>query len=555
MNNDDNGDPIEVLLREHSAAEAPPDLRAQVLQRLQRGDAHAAADALRRATASPRRPAHLLTAAMVLLGIAVVVATRWLQRTDAANEASTTMPSPPELQDPQPELGPASFELQVVDLHGGPVQTFVVDIVRANDLPARSLGKLPGFSPRHLVPRDFRGDFTTLGGLPTGRFVAIVTADAHARTCSAPFELTADAPPRVTVKLEVGGEVRGVVKGAQGKPLAGARVRTAAPPPKGFARNSGIEALFAQMRVDVLTSSEVLTDDKGEFRLRHLALGNYDLLVEHRDHCEHVQSNVAVVSGSLEVPDVQLRRGARVRGRALDGDQGVAGVEITLSRGDADEPGAATAIVWKATSDVDGNYELPHRLPPGRYRIRGMVPGSSDDPFAKLTAMQRSERTVEVVEGADLVTQDVTVGKAAPVGKDEAVREQVREAPVAAPTSTWTDVAQTTRSGNNVIISRKDADRIRDQSDDFLEQITVDTYSGRSGPTGLIVKAIDARLASFGVTAGEVLLEINGKKVESKAQAVSAAKSDYNRGVRTFTTKWLSNRQVIERIFQSPPDK
>ena len=129
-------------------------------------------------------------AAMVLLGIAVVVATRWLQRTDAANEASTTMPSPPELQDPQPELGPASFELQRVDLHGGPVQTFVVDIVRANDLPARSLGKLPGFSPRHLVPRDFRGDFTTLGGLPTGRFVAIVK-DCAMRSMARPQSVVA----------------------------------------------------------------------------------------------------------------------------------------------------------------------------------------------------------------------------------------------------------------------------------------------------------------------------------------------------------------------------
>src|SRR4029079_6442861 len=130
----------------------------------------------------------------------------------AANEATTTMPSPPDPQDPQPELGPASFELRVVDLHGGPAQTFVVDIGRA--IEPGSLAKLPGFSPRNMVPRDFRGDFALLGGLPTGRFVAIVTADAHPRTCSAPFELTAGAPPRVTVKLEVGGEVRGVVRDA-----------------------------------------------------------------------------------------------------------------------------------------------------------------------------------------------------------------------------------------------------------------------------------------------------------------------------------------------------
>ena len=51
---------------------------------------------------------------------------------------------------------------------------------------------------------------------------------------------------------------------------------------------------------------------------------------------------------------------------------------------------------------------------------------------------------------------------------------------------------------------------------------------------------------------GEVLIEINSRKVESKAQAVSLVKADYNRGVRTFTTKWWANGQVVDRTYQAP---
>ena len=30
---------------------------------------------------------------------------------------------------------------------------------------------------------------------------------------------------------------------------------------------------------------------------------------------------------------------------------------------------------------------------------------------------------------------------------------------------------------------------------------------------------------------------------------------DYQRGVRTFSTKWLSNGQVVERVYQAPNKK
>ncbi len=114
----------------------------------------------------------------------------------------------------------------------------------------------------------------------------------------------------------------------------------------------------------------------------------------------------------------------------------------------------------------------------------------------------------------------------------------------------WTDVAETTREGNRFNIGRKDEQRWTEDQDKVMEQITADTYVSRSGVRGLIVKAVDTQLSgSFGVVAGDVLLEVNGRKVESKAQTVALVKDDYKRGVRTFVSKWMSNGQVVERSY------
>lgn len=117
----------------------------------------------------------------------------------------------------------------------------------------------------------------------------------------------------------------------------------------------------------------------------------------------------------------------------------------------------------------------------------------------------------------------------------------------------WVDVEETTREGNRFNIGRKDEQRFRDNSDAMLEQVTVDTYVSRSGARGLIVKAADQQIAgSLGVAPGDVLIEVNGQKVESKMQTVALVKDDYRRGVRNFVTKWMSNGQVVERTYTAP---
>jgi hypothetical protein len=134
----------------------------------------------------------------------------------------------------------------------------------------------------------------------------------------------------------------------------------------------------------------------------------------------------------------------------------------------------------------------------------------------------------------------------------EAVRADTPAAAAQATAVSWLDVQETTLVGKVRHVGRNDEKRFRD-SDDFLEQLNVDTYVSKSGRRGLIVRSVDSQLASsFGVAAGDVLLEVNGQKVESKAQAFSLGKAQYKRGVRTFVTKWLSGGQEVERIYQAP---
>ncbi|MBX3461891.1 MAG: hypothetical protein KF830_01885 [Planctomycetes bacterium] len=136
---------------------------------------------------------------------------------------------------------------------------------------------------------------------------------------------------------------------------------------------------------------------------------------------------------------------------------------------------------------------------------------------------------------------------------EAAVRDP--SAAVSAPrTGSWVDVEETTQIDGVRHLGRKDLQRMEETGDRFFEQMHVDTYvSKASDLRGLIVRNVDARVSQqFGIAPGEVLLEVNGRPVQTQAQAIQTGKADYRRGVRTFVTKWLANGQVLERTYQLP---
>jgi hypothetical protein len=128
--------------------------------------------------------------------------------------------------------------------------------------------------------------------------------------------------------------------------------------------------------------------------------------------------------------------------------------------------------------------------------------------------------------------------------------------PTIAKTNDWREVENTTRYGNEFHIGRKDETSFRDP-DDFFANVHVDTYVSKSSSMrGLSVRNIKSDVAqTYGVQTGDVLLEVNNTKISSKAQAVNMVKKDYERGVRSFSTKWLSNGQVVDRVYLAPNKK
>jgi hypothetical protein len=126
--------------------------------------------------------------------------------------------------------------------------------------------------------------------------------------------------------------------------------------------------------------------------------------------------------------------------------------------------------------------------------------------------------------------------------------------PSQSPSNSWVDMEETSMIGKTVNIGRKDEQRFRDNPDDFLSQLNADTYvSKHSDLRGVQVRNIDPAMASrFGVQQSDVLIEVNGRPVQTKAQAIQAGKADYQRGVRSFQTKWWSNGQIVERTIQVP---
>ena len=134
--------------------------------------------------------------------------------------------------------------------------------------------------------------------------------------------------------------------------------------------------------------------------------------------------------------------------------------------------------------------------------------------------------------------------------KDERGSSAERSTAVA---NEWRDVEETTRFGNQFHIGRKDEAQFR-SSGDFFNNVYVDTYVSKTSKLrGVSVRSVEPKLAqSYGIQTGDVLLKVNNRPITSKAQATNMVKKDYQRGVRTFSTEWLSNGQVIQRVYQAP---
>jgi hypothetical protein len=115
--------------------------------------------------------------------------------------------------------------------------------------------------------------------------------------------------------------------------------------------------------------------------------------------------------------------------------------------------------------------------------------------------------------------------------------------------SGWQEVPQTREvRPREWMISRDDHDYLRTNTERVLEDLGLDHYKGQRY-RGVMVTRVPSRLEQFGVSTGDVVLEVNNVPVETKAQAIQVGKRQYDMGVRTFRVKLLSRGRVEERTF------
>jgi hypothetical protein len=132
-----------------------------------------------------------------------------------------------------------------------------------------------------------------------------------------------------------------------------------------------------------------------------------------------------------------------------------------------------------------------------------------------------------------------------------------RDHPATAPS--WLDVDETTRVGNTWHIGRHDAGDFGGDQSRLLDRIDIAPYQSPSGSSlrGVQVRTVDAQLgSSYGVTAGDIIRSVNDQPVRNKAELINVIRKQYDLGVRTFRTRWLTaTGQEVERVYQAPPGK
>lgn len=255
-------------------------------------------------------------------------------------------------------------------------------------------------------------------GLGDGVYVFQVEASGCASTLSPPFAIDRNQPEAdIAMTMTRGASLTGNVVDGAGRAVVGATVRTES---DGERDDNPVLRMLAGLATDRITRQAATTDAAGRFALARLAHGPYQLTVEHPDYCRTQRLGIAIdADTAIAVPTIVLQRGTAVVGRALLDGVPTAQVLVVLSAAAAEgpEPGPGqksrdetSARRVEAVTNLDGSFELPRRVPPGVYELRGALqlgPERAVDPFQKILQMSKSVQTVTIPPGQEVVVLEL----------------------------------------------------------------------------------------------------------------------------------------------------
>lgn len=129
----------------------------------------------------------------------------------------------------------------------------------------------------------------------------------------------------------------------------------------------------------------------------------------------------------------------------------------------------------------------------------------------------------------------------------------------------WVDLGdEKSKEINNVWhISRKDELWFSENYDRSLaEDLHVEPYhgsrrikdpaTGKEVGSGLQVTRVGSSLQRFGIQPGDLLIDLNGVPISSKAQLVKVGREMYDNGTREFTARILSRGEFVTKTYRVP---
>ena len=245
---------------------------------------------------------------------------------------------------------------------------------------------------------DEQGRFH-LSGMPAGKCVVAAKSSDCPEGESPAVELKAhEEIGNVVVNLELGDKILGVVKGPDGKPVAGAEIHVT----MGGQSFRGMNMKIGGRRNPF--EPDTATDEQGRFEVKALKRGTFNVVVDAKGYAV---KEVADVDSSAAAPlEISLTTGTHLAGTVHIKDSAEVAknvkVQLTPVWGDAQPPPSYDFPDADNVATQDGAFVIQD-VDPGKYR----VVARGDD-----TTRGTSE-TVEVVEGRSLENVEITVERGA----------------------------------------------------------------------------------------------------------------------------------------------
>jgi protocatechuate 3,4-dioxygenase beta subunit len=259
-----------------------------------------------------------------------------------------------------------------------------------------------------IVKKPVRGakDGTVLvAGVNPMTYVAEIYASGHAKKFSERFTITEaqTEPPRITVNLDTGGTIAGVVTDMKGKPISGITVITR---PDGMIDNPFLQIFQVPYTI---TKRSGKTNKNGQFRFELMNPGKYQLKLSSKDYCAVYVQGIEVAIGQVaESNDIQMTRGCSISGITKVNGQPTGQVKVNISAvrsKDSPTPFSAEAI-----SDNEGRFLLNKRLKPGKYEVMAAEQVQAN-PLLMMVQFSKSKQEIVIPQGSDHREIDVNISK------------------------------------------------------------------------------------------------------------------------------------------------